>query len=208
MTTVADKSVAEQRVQVAAICITAAVGLLLVWGALRLWLMGEPDAVVPAASTLTVNPLDRSGTAAGEYENVSMVARPLFWAGRQPHVELQSDLPEEKDEGPVSGSLEGITLLGTYSGGGLEGVIVATKSKKQRLMLNESVSGWEFTGLSEGGAEFNNGYETRLIPLQLAPAAAKAPPKAVPKVKPELRSNRAEQTSGKRSRLPTPNKKR
>lgn len=194
----ADKSIAERKAQSLALVITAALVFLLAWGAVSLLLMGSPEAVIPAESTLTVNALDRTNLASEEYDSVSLAARPVFWAGRQPYIQPDNVPIEEEDDGIVVQSLDGVKLLGVYSGGSYEGVIVATKQTKQRLKLNESILGWEFTGLSESGAKFSNGPETRVIPLEPASRVTNTVPRARP--------GRAQSSAGNRSRLPTPNK--
>lgn len=172
MSAVTGHSYAERRVKTAALLLTAALVLLAIWGGLRWWLMGAPEAVKPAASALTVSGLSvfaAGGNDGAESVGTSMVSSPLFWPGRQAYVSPDGapEIAEPVNNGSSS-AIDKTRLLGVYSAGSNRGVILEHQGQKLRLKMDEAVDGWTLAMLSADGAIFESGRESRTLRIEHA----------------------------------------
>ncbi len=169
----------EVQLRKVALGLSALLILQLLWVGSRLLFLSEPDAIVPAESSLSVDEF-QSAAELGEFSLEGLSARPLFWQGRHPYIPpIEAEEQEEEiviEEG--SSEIDKVELLGTYGVGSESGVIVAYKGKKSRLRADETIAGWQFAMLSETGAMFESG--DRIKQLQMAHAKSdlsKLPPK-------------------------------
>lgn len=170
------RNTVESRLRSVALALTLILLLQVVWSGTRLLFLSDPEPIAPAASALTIEaPGYRADLDAGATPD--LVARPLFWAGRQPFVPVVASEPEPEQEAEPEvddSAIEGLKLLGVYAAGPNSGIIVSDGKERRRLNINDSVGGWKFTLMSADGAIFEKGDETRLLRLEHAlPAATK-----------------------------------
>jgi len=162
----------EQRLRRAVLLLMAVLALQLLYHGARLLLWSAPQPLPPAADSLQVAPVgyrtDASAAVAPD-----LVARPLFWPGRQAHVAPVVAQPQEAPapaEEPAP--LENIRLLGVYAARGNSGIIVVHKGERRRLQIDDTVDGWRFALVSADGAVFENGEQSHILRLEHAMPAA------------------------------------
>ncbi len=170
----------ESQLRKVAIGLTAMLGLLVLWSAVRFTLLSEPEAITPAVSSLRVASVGYNELP-DEEAGDELTARPLFWQGRQQHMPvIAGDKPMIVEAQPDKSGIKDVQLVGVYSAGKQSGIIVLNKGDRQRVKLRESLGNWTFSMMSADGAIFESGDETRVLELQHAlPAGQK---KAKPKV--------------------------
>ena len=166
------KNAMGHKLKLTAIALSVLLLLQLLWGGARLLLLSVPEPVLPANTVLRPGVVNYQLPiiAAGE-----IVARPLFWRGREAFAYVPTDGAEEE---PVStgGSIEGVKLLGVYTGDA-PGVIVKLKGKRYRVSQGEKLEGWTLSQANTEGATFQNGGKSKTIDLQHAIPSASAGPK-------------------------------
>jgi len=157
--------------------LTALVLLQLVWSGARLLLMSDPEPLVPAESSLQVGEI-RYDTGLDRDTAPNLVARPLFWPGRQPYTPTLSLESVVQTDSRASGSINDVELLGVYAAAQQSpGIIVAYKGERRRLRQGDLLEDWKFVLLRDNEATFESGKERRVLTLQHAVPAA-APPSA------------------------------
>lgn len=170
-------SLAELRLRQLALALGVLLVLQVLYTGVKLVFRSEPDPIAPAASTLQLGAPGYGSPDA--YDQAShLVARPLFWPGRQPYtpaVVSEAPAPPPPEPEVDASAIEALKLLGVYAGGGKSGIIVADGQERRRLSINDSIEGWKFTLMSLEGAIFEKGSESRMLLLEHAlPAAPKA----------------------------------
>lgn len=124
----------------------ALVGAALVLGTDR----PAPLAMAPSAlqaDSLRITPLlDRQSN--------DLVYRPLFWAGRRPLEEPSREVIVEPQQ--TASSLQGARLLGVFSSGGQSGGILSLGNERRRVLVGDSVEGWELASINAGQAIFES----------------------------------------------------
>lgn len=169
------KNATELQLRKFALVLTALVVLQLLWAGIRLLVLAEPEAIVPAESSLQAGGL-LYGAQQGEGLSEDLVVRPVFWKGRTAYV---PDQPEEPEPEPINNSgssaINKVRLLGVYTADTDSGVIIAYNGERSRLLLDESIGDWTLTMLSADGAVFESGEDIRTLQLEhAAPAAGKS----------------------------------
>lgn len=154
---------AEQQLRRAALVLTAILLLQLVWSGLRLVLTSEPEYIFPAEESLQVGEV-LSVQSPDDSLSRALVARPLFWVGRQAYV---AEASQESTKPRASRSLGQLTLLGMYTGS-VPGIIVSDDGERRRMRLGESLRGWEFTEVLADGVVFKSGADEQLLELEHA----------------------------------------
>ena len=168
------KTPTELQLRKVALVLTGAVVLVAFWSGASLLLLSEPEPILPAAASLQVDEVKYAAPLSAE-ESREMVARPIFWQGREVYTPPAA-APKKNKAGKQKKNtdIDDVELHGMYAADGVSGVIVSYKNERQRLQLDESVAGWTFTMLSDAGAVFENGEDVRELPLEHAtPAPSK-----------------------------------
>lgn len=168
----------EVQLRKAAILLTVVLLLQLLWSGARLMLLSEPEMKVPAEASLNVDGV-LFGSSGEEIQPDDLVTRPVFWSGRQVHVEsgdTEATTVVERPRG--SSAIDNVELMGIYAGGGNAGIIVSYKGERRRLKKKDSIEDWTFTMYSADSAVFESGGERRVLNLE----------HAMPKLGPKTRS--------------------
>ena len=183
------RTTAELQLRKIALAVTAVVILQLMWGGARLLLVSSPEPILPTESSLQVDDI-RFGAVAGEDLAQAIVARPVFWQGRQAYTPAADGGDSEKPEkAPRNSEIDGVALQGVYQAGSKSGVIVSYKDERQRLQPDEAVAGWTFSKLNGNGATFTYGGAIKVLLLEHA-RSVPAPKKKHEKTpKPEATNN-------------------
>src|SRR6056297_2710059 len=157
-------SLAELRLRQIALVLAGLLLLQVLYAGVTLVFRGEPEPIPPAASTLEAGAPAYRAPGPDE-QGGDIVARPLFWAGRQPHAAAPA--PEPVVAAPAQPSpLKDIKLLGVYSAGPNSGIIVSLKGERRRLQIDDEVDGWTFSMMSDDGAIFANGAASTELRLE------------------------------------------
>lgn len=164
-------SLAELRLRQVALVLAGLLVLQVLYAGITLVFRGEPEPIPPAASTLEVGS-SAYRTPGPDGQGADIVARPLFWAGRQPHEAAPA--PEPVVAAPAQPApLKDIKLLGVYSAGPNSGIIVSLEGERRRLQIDDEVDGWTFSMMSDDGAIFANGASSTELRLEHALPAVK-----------------------------------
>jgi hypothetical protein len=186
------KTTTESRLRTVALVLTAIVLLQLVWSGVSLLLTADPEPTAPAEGSLHVDEIRHSAPLSGELSE-SLAARPVFWQGREKFVPAQVVQGDRKrDRAPRNSNIDDVALQGTYTAGDKSGVIIAYKDERRRLQRDEEVAGWTFTLLSEEGATFESGRETKVLALEHAKSDPAAKRQREPEPAPEIAEQKDE----------------
>jgi len=131
----------ERRVELLAIAL--AVLLLVQWllGGISLAMLAEPEAIRPElGGEDDRQPVGLERVSAAQRDEIS--ARPLFWVSRRPEVPA-SGAGETDNPGSRAGRLNEVTILGVFGSGGMAGVIALVDERETRVLLGETLQGWE-----------------------------------------------------------------
>jgi hypothetical protein len=98
----------------------------------------DPEDIAPAPDSLQVGELHERGQvdASGSAE---LRARPLFWEGRRPELEVVVETAAPK---PKAKALTGVKLHGVFGGGDTRGIIATVDGKQVRLLRGGEIKGW------------------------------------------------------------------
>lgn len=172
------KTTTESQLRTVALILTAVVLVQLIWGGVRLLLVSSPEPTAPAEESLQVDEI-RQDVQLTEELSQSLAARPVFWQGREKFVPDKGPKGgREPDRAPRNTNIDDVALQGVYAAGDKSGVIVSYKDERRRLQRDEAIAGWTFTLLTDEGATFANGDETKVLALEHAesvPAPKKKP---------------------------------
>ena len=120
---------------------------------------GLPDPRQPS-SDLFVNPDETSWTSLDDINETytAFAERPLFSATRRIKVPPAAPdaAPEPEPAGPIL-SLDEWSLLGIFDSGEVEGALIRhPNSGRHRLVVGESVDGWELTSVDPRSVRFKS----------------------------------------------------
>lgn len=193
------KTTTESKLRNVALVLTAIVLLQLIWGGVKLLLTSDPEPTAPAEGSLQVDEIYQSAQLSEELSQ-SLDARPVFWQGREKFVPDTGARNKREERAPRNSNIDDVALQGTYSAGDKSGVIVSYKDERRRLQRDEAIAGWTFTLLSDEGATFESGRDTKVLPLEHAksvPVARKkerVPEPAQEDAKQQDESNKPDET--------------
>ena len=160
----------ERYLELAAVVVTLLFLLLVVFSGLRLSMLAEPEARLPAPESLVVADAMISGVVTSEMRN-EINARPVFFPSRRPLSAAPP--PPVVDKATANKSeLDKVQLLGVFGGGETAGVILLVEGKKQRLGVGESVKGWKLKTVDLNEAQFASGGKLETLVLQYSGAKA------------------------------------
>tara|TARA_R110000823_G_scaffold295738_5_gene415663 strand:+ start:44678 stop:45283 length:606 start_codon:yes stop_codon:yes gene_type:complete len=159
-------SLAELRLRQLALVLLGLLVLQGLFAGAKLVFRGEPEPIAPAASTLELG-ASGYGWPEGDAQGSPLVARPLFWPGRQPYEVTEISEPVVAPPAQPA-QLKDIKLLGVYSAGANSGIIVSLKGERRRLQIDDKVDGWTFTMMSNDGAIFQSGSSSTEVRLEHA----------------------------------------
>lgn len=113
-----------------------------------------PAPVAPATEALAPLRIELREPLADGLGEIAL--RPLFWEGRMP---LGAETELEQAAGPAArtSQFDGAELLGVFSSGADQGVIIRLGGARRRVMVGESVEGWELISVEETLAHWRNG---------------------------------------------------
>lgn len=130
----------ERQLELAVLLLVAVLLVVLGLGAYRLYSLGPPDPVMPAADSLTTGQPLRPARPTEE-QVAELRGRPLFWASRRPPAE---GVAETKAEDSKAGEIDGIRLVGVFGSGDSAGIMVTVNdSARKRLQLGDKINGWK-----------------------------------------------------------------
>lgn len=155
----------ERRVELAALVLLMLFVLGSVLGGIRLAADGGPAPVLPATDSLATQALSLQQPLT-DSDATRILERPVFWESRRPLAPpAPVAAPKPKPRAPAK--LEGITLQGAYGTGDSLGLIATVDGKLQRIVVGQSVKGWQFTGYEAGVATFSSGGRRATLNLEL-----------------------------------------
>ena len=158
-----------QTIQRVALVLSVVLLLQVLWLLVQWMTHSAPDPVLPSESAFEVSGVDTSARFLDPNSGVSLVSKPLFWPGREPYVP-----PEGMDEAFVTdtaasdSALRETRLLGVYAAGDREGAILLHKGQRLRLMVGETIDGWELGAVGSDEASFSSGRESLSLVLEHA----------------------------------------
>lgn len=116
-------------------------------------------------------------------DSLDFIFRPLFWTSRRPPKAVEQEIiaSQQVAVDVDTSSLDGYSLLGVFSSGERQGVIVETKEDERlRLYMGDQLDGWRLVGTSLRQAFFE-APDGSSAGLELAVASSLPPPaSAVP----------------------------
>ena len=161
---------AERHLELAALVCTALLILLVLFFALKLAFLAEPEPYLPAPASLVVGTAEAGDVVTAQMSN-EINARPLFFPSRRPLESVVAPVVVDKSAGNKN-ELAKLKLLGVFGGGESAGVIVLADGKKQRLLIGESVKGWKLQSVDLSEAQFASGGKLETLVLQYSGAKA------------------------------------
>ena len=155
----------ERRVELAALVLLVLFVLGSVLGGIRLAADAGPAPVLPANDSLATQDLSLQEPLT-DIDVTRILERPLFWQGRRP-LAPPAPVTASKPKSRAPAKLEGITLQGAYGTGESLGLIATVDGALQRIVVGQSVKGWQFTGYEAGAATFSSGGRRATLDLEL-----------------------------------------
>ncbi|MBK6511003.1 MAG: hypothetical protein IPG64_14180 [Haliea sp.] len=148
--------------------ITALVLLQIVWSGVGLLLMSDPDALLPAESSLQVGEI-RYDMGLDSESARDLASRPIFWQGRQAYTPAEPVESVVLTESRASAAINEVEIIGVYTGAEQSpGVIISYRGERRRLRPGDAVEDWEFTHVNQNEATFQSGGEKRALILKHA----------------------------------------
>lgn len=171
----------ERNIELVALALLLLLLLLLAYTGLRAVIPPSPTPVEPAPSTLTIaDQLARRAVSSEDSEELR--ARPLFWEGRRP-VAPKPVAPVVKNTSKPASKLKDVRLLGVFGDADAAGMIVLVNDKQSRVMVGQSLSGWELQEVGPDHVVLISGRNTEKLSLhrsitgqQIQPKAESPPP--------------------------------
>lgn len=147
-------------------------------GAILVFTTSRPAPVEPPAEALepTILTMPDMGAPSGG----PLVIRPLFWQSRTPYTApealAQEAIPVQQDS-----VLNMMKIVGVVDSGDKAVTIVQIGDRRRRILLNESVQGWELISISSDQATFrgrtgDGALEERALPLERIAVSSEADP--------------------------------
>jgi len=150
-----------RRIELFALLLGVLLCLQIVFGAFYLVATTGPDTVRPATDSLEVPPVIGPVAVAAAERN-EIVARPLFWGGRQP-VDAVATVEDPKAK---AGKLKDVKLVGVFGSGERAGIIALVKDEKRRILVGERIDGWTLESVHSGEIQLVNGLLHETLVLQ------------------------------------------
>jgi len=171
----------ERRIELAALILSVFLVLQLLYSTVRIFIISQPEAILPAADSLIVRELQHSGLVSTEQSN-EVRARPVFWPSRRP-VNGPEEVAGAETTKPGKNELDKVKLLGIFGAGDSAGIIALVKGNKKRILLGDKVVGWTLDAIERDQAVFVDGGQSQNLALEPAgvvadpvtPTASKTP---------------------------------
>jgi hypothetical protein len=156
----------ERRIELVALVLTVVLIVQVLYGALRLSVLSEPESIAPALDVMIDSePLAIELVSAELSEELR--ARPLFWPSRRVRVDnTESASVEQKTPAPET-EIDKLKLVGVFGAGESGGIIALVEGKKRRILVGEVVEGWSLDSVTRNEAVFAD--ESRRKTLILKP---------------------------------------
>ena len=155
----------ERRIELVAVVLTSVLLLQLLYSALRLSVLSEPESIAPASDVMAVgDPMAVELVSAELSEELR--ARPLFWSSRRMQVGESGVSSQVKKTAASKSKLGKIKLVGIFGGGESAGIIAWVNGKKRRILLGENVEGWSLDSVARNEAVFVDGARRETLILQ------------------------------------------
>jgi hypothetical protein len=155
----------ERRVELVAVVLTSLLLLQLLYSALRLSVLSEPESIAPASDVMAVS--DRMAVEVVSAElSEELRARPLFWSSRRVQVSEPVASSQVKTAAASKSKLDKIKLVGIFGGGESAGIIALVNGNKRRILLGESVEGWSLDSVARNEVVFADGARRETLILQ------------------------------------------
>lgn len=154
----------ERRVELFAIALVVILLLRVILSGISLALLSAPDTVRPSLGGVDISQLD-SRERVSESQREEIIARPLFWSSRRP--ETEATLASGSKAAADRGRLEGVSVLGVFGSGGTAGVIALVEKRQQRILLGETLQGWELAAVHPDRVELTRGAEQKTLLLEM-----------------------------------------
>ena len=162
-----------RRIELIALLLGLILCLQLAFGAFNLAATTGPDAVTPAADSLHVPPVSGPVVVAAD-QREEIVARPLFWSGRQPSGAEPGGGDDDAGNEKVK-ELKDVKLVGVFDSGERLGIIALVKDKKRRILVGESLDGWTLHSIESDDIVLTNGARRETLTLQRGEVSKAAP---------------------------------
>ncbi|MBE9538073.1 MAG: hypothetical protein IMF06_03270, partial [Proteobacteria bacterium] len=130
----------ERRIELAALLLSMFLVLQLLYSVARIFIISQPEAILPAPDSLVVRELQHSGLVSAEQSN-EVRARPVFWPSRSP-LNGGAEAAAAENTKPGKNELDKVKLLGIFGEGDSAGIIALVKGNKKRILLGDKVVGW------------------------------------------------------------------
>ena len=155
----------ERRVELLAVVLTLLLFLQLLYSALRLSVLSEPEPIAPASDVMSISdPMVVEMVSAELSEELR--TRPLFWSSRRVQVSEPGVSSQVKKAAASKSKLGKIKLVGIFGGGESAGIIALVNGKKRRILLGENVEGWSLDSVARNEAVFADGARRETLILQ------------------------------------------
>ncbi|QIB66321.1 type II secretion system protein N [Kineobactrum salinum] len=165
----------ERNIELVAVALLLLLLLLLIYTGLRAAIPPSPTPVEPAASSLTIaDQLARRSVSSEDSEELR--ARPLFWEGRRPAAPKPVAPVAKKTSEPAS-KLKDVRLLGVFGDADAAGMIVLVNDKQSRVLMGQSLSGWELQEVASDHVVLVSGRNTEKLSLQRSITGKQARPR-------------------------------
>ena len=184
----------ERRVELAALVLLMLFVVGSVLGGIRLAVDGGPAPVLPATDSLATQDLSLQEPLT-DIDATRILERPLFWQGRRP-LAPPAPVAASKPKPRAPAKLEGITLQGAYGAGESLGLIATVDGTLQRIVVGQSVKGWQFTSYEAGVATFASGGRRATLDLELTTPNVSVVAISEPVGEPSVADSESETDSG------------
>ncbi len=166
-----------RRIELVVLLLGALLCLQLALGAIKLAATTGPTPVRPAADSLQIPRVLEPVVVAVDERN-EIVARPLFWIGRQPASAVETPAkPKDKAR-----KLKDVKLVGVFGSGERAGVIVLVKDRKRRILVGESLEGWTLESIKPDEIVLVNGKRSEVLALKRGNIFSSTPQVKAPEV--------------------------
>jgi hypothetical protein len=155
----------ERRVELVAVVLTLLLFSQLLYSALRLSVLSEPESIAPASDVMAVSDPMAVELVSAELSE-ELRARPLFWSSRRMQVSEPGTSSQVKKAAASKSKLGKIKLVGIFGGGDSAGIIALVNGKKRRILLGESVEGWSLDSVARNEVVFADGARRETLILQ------------------------------------------
>lgn len=147
-------SLLKRRIWGAALILSILFLLQLLYNGAHLLLASDPDPVLLAADAMQPA---KVLVFVDETSASALIERPVFWQSRRVLVAAGKQVEPTAQKAAVAdvAALENVTLLGVFGSGSSGSIIAMVDGTQQRVAINDSVKGWELTGIKGREVTFN-----------------------------------------------------